>query len=92
MDDLHKLIEEYGQIRKANKQYEDANKENTEREDELKDRIKTVMVQWGIVKDGPVSIRQMERKSFDFAKADVDGFDYTNYLNKTIVNAINYKE
>lgn len=92
MDDLHKLIEEYGEIRTANKQYEDANKENVKKEDELKERIKTVMVQWGIVKDGPVSIRQSERKSFDFAKADVEGFDYANYLTKTTVNTLNYKE
>ena len=92
MDDLNELIKEYGEVREYNKNYDEMNKVNKDREDELKDRIKTIMVQWGITRDGPVSIRASERKSFDFAVADMDGFDYEKYVKKTIVNSINYKE
>ena len=92
VDELNDLIKEYGIIRKANQNYLDMNRENIKKEDELKNRIKDTMVMWDMSKAGPVTIRHSKRKSFDFATADCDGFDYSKYLKNTNVNVFDYKD
>lgn len=92
IDDLNNLIKEYTIVKKANENYLDMNRDQIQREEELKDRIKDVMVNWDISTDGPITIRKTERKTFDFAKADCDGFDYSNYFIKKNVNTLIFKE
>ena len=91
-EELNGMIKEYGNLRAANKYYLDKNKENIQREDELKERIKDIMVTWNLTKSGPVSIRTMEKKTFDFALADADNLDYEKYVKTNTVKTLNYKE
>lgn len=89
---LNGMIREYGNLKAANKFYLDKNKENIQREEELKERIKDIMVTWNLTQSGPVSIRTMERKTFDFALADADNLDYEKYVKTNTVKTLNYKE
>lgn len=91
-DELNNLIKEYGIVKIANRNYLELNKKNIDREDELKERIKDIMGTWNLTKAGPVSIRTTERRTFDFALADVDKFDYSKYLKTTVTKTLNYKE
>lgn len=92
IEELDKLIKEYGILKKANQNYLDMNNAHFKREEELKERIKDTMVAWDISKDGNVTIRKSERRTFDFATADCDGFDYNKYLIKKTINTFEYKE
>lgn len=83
MDNLNALITEYTTVKAENKAYADANKENLAREDELKDRIKTLMRTWDLSEANGVTLKRSTRVSFDFASADADGFDYSKYLKRT---------
>ena len=91
-DELTVMINDYIAIRKANEEYLDRNKENIEKEDSLKERIKDVMVTNGIAKAGRVEIRTSNRTSFDFKTADIDGFDYSKYAKQTEVKTFAIKK
>ena len=89
---LNGMIKEYGNLKAANKFYLDKNKENIQREEELKERIKDIMVTWNLTQSGPATIRKSERKTFDYALADVDGLDYSKYVKTNTVNTLIFKE
>ena len=91
-DELNDLISEYATVHKFNQQKLEEIKDSTKREDTLKDRIKDIMVSWNLQSARNVQIKTQKRKSFDFVKADMDGFDYSKYLKTTEVNVFNYKE
>ena len=106
MDNLLSLVTEYGKLHASNKAYEKMNKDNTDREKELADRIKDVMTHWDMKVVGAVSVTKSVRKSFDFKKAEAegfdlakylaqsesDGFDWQKYIKNTNVTTINFKE
>ena len=92
MDDLDKLILHYKNVKDSNDSIREKYKKSFDEEEEYKDRIKDVMTAWNLTKAGNVSIRSNTRRSFDFAKADSDGFDYSKYLKETKTNTFVYKE
>lgn len=91
-EELDGMIKEYGNLKAANKFYLDKNKENIQREEELKERIKDIMVTWNLTQSGPATIRKSERKTFDYALADVDGLDYSKYVKTNTVKTLIFKE
>lgn len=88
-EDIQKLVKEYVTIKKQNQAYLDMNRENIEKEEELKARVKDILTTNDLNRAGDVKITTSVRKSFDFKTADVDGFDYSKYLKTTTVNTLN---
>lgn len=92
-EELADLVERYGKVKAENKRYIEDRKANFEEEDRLKDRIKDVMTSWSIAKCGKASIRMSERTSFDFKKAEADGFTVPEqYIKTTKTTTLTYKE
>ena len=89
---LQDLISEYTSMKTANKFYLDMNKANMEKEDELKERIKTIMDVWNMSECANIQIKRSSRKSFDFAKASADGLDVSPYVKETTVKTIYMKK
>lgn len=91
-NELNDLIREYAAVHSFNQKKLDEIKDTTKKENTLKDRIKDIMLAWNLQSAQNVQIRHQTRKSFDFAKADMDSFDYSKYLKITDVNVFDYKE
>lgn len=91
-ESVQALVREYLDIKKQNKEYIEMNKPNFDKEEELKARVKDILVSNDLTRAGDVYITQSVRKSFDFKSADVDGFDYKKYLRTTEINTIHTKE
>lgn len=92
VESLNELVSKWREVKAANDLYNAQNKHNTDLEAELKDRIKVLMDNFGLAKAGPAVIRSSVRRSFDFRKADTDGFDYSKYVTETRVNSLTIKE
>lgn len=91
MPALADLVSQYTELKAANKEYTDKIKDEVAKEKKLNDRIKDMMCNWGIFECDNVKLSVDERKDFDFAQADADGFDYTKYVKTKTVNTLRMK-
>ena len=91
-EELSSLIDQYLALRQSNEDYLAKNKENIDNEEQMKERIKDVMVTNGLAKAGRVEVRTSTRTSFDFKTADMDGFDYSKYAKQTVIKTFSIKK
>lgn len=91
-EELNRLTEEYVSVKKANKEYMEKNQSGIDKEEELKERIKTIMNAWNMSSNDKVMIKTSTRKSFDFAKAANDGIDVDKYTKTTEVKTLYMKK
>lgn len=91
-EDLERLINEYTLLHNTNKAVTDTIKDDLKREEDLKDRIKTVMANMGLSAAYGVSIRESKRESFDFMQARADNFNFAKYVKQTTIKTISVKK